>query len=246
MRFLEIAAADLGRRDVRGDREHRDARAVAVEQAIDEVQIARPAAARADGELAGQMRLGAGRERRDLLVPDMDPLDLALPAQRVGQAVEAIADDAIDPLDARRRRGSRRIDLQPSSFPAPVFAMDLRMCAERRPQRAVFFAQIVLRLRCRRAALAPFGTEVRHPRAAIIRLILTLAPAPVEPFPRQVLLQLKMPWRAQRPSTWQTCSARGNTRNCSTTGVSRALADSFHRLAPSTMRRNSQDVASCR
>ena len=33
-----------------------------------------------DGEIAGQMRLGAGREGRDLLVPDMDPLDLALPA----------------------------------------------------------------------------------------------------------------------------------------------------------------------
>ena len=39
------------------------------------------------------------------------------------------------------------------------------MCAERRSQRAVFFAQIVLRLRCRRAALAPFGTEGRHPRS---------------------------------------------------------------------------------
>jgi hypothetical protein len=34
--------------------------------------------------------------RRDLLVPDVDPLDLALSPQRVGQAVEAIADNAID------------------------------------------------------------------------------------------------------------------------------------------------------
>ena len=63
-------------------REHRHARAVAIEEAVDEVQIARAAAAGADGELARQMRLGARRERGDLLVPDMNPLDLALPAKR--------------------------------------------------------------------------------------------------------------------------------------------------------------------
>ena len=50
MGFLEIASADLGRRNLRGDRQHRHARAVAVEQAVDEVQIARAAASRADGE----------------------------------------------------------------------------------------------------------------------------------------------------------------------------------------------------
>ena len=85
------------------------ARAVTVEQTVDEVQIARPAAARADRELARQMRLGAGRERGDLLVPDMDPLDLALPADGVGQAVQAVADDAVDPLDPRSGEGFREL-----------------------------------------------------------------------------------------------------------------------------------------
>ena len=32
---------------------------------------------------------------------DMDPFDLALPAQRVGEPVQAVADDAVDALDAR-------------------------------------------------------------------------------------------------------------------------------------------------
>ena len=82
---------------------------MAVEQAVDEVQIARSAAAGADRELAGQMRLGAGREGRNLLVPDMDPLDLALPAERVGQAVQAVADNAINPLDARCGEGFREL-----------------------------------------------------------------------------------------------------------------------------------------
>ena len=45
------------------------------------------------------MRLGTGREGRDLLVSDVDPLDLALSSQRIGQPVEAVADDAVDPLD---------------------------------------------------------------------------------------------------------------------------------------------------
>ncbi|KVL49808.1 hypothetical protein WT01_33060 [Burkholderia cepacia] len=35
MRFLEIAEADLGRRDVRGDREHRLVIAMAVAEAVD-------------------------------------------------------------------------------------------------------------------------------------------------------------------------------------------------------------------
>ena len=51
------------------------------------------------------MRLGTSCEGRDLLVPDVDPLDLALSPQRVGEAVEAIADNAIDPLDASRSQG---------------------------------------------------------------------------------------------------------------------------------------------
>jgi hypothetical protein len=78
---------------------------MAVEQAVDEVQIAGPAAAGTNGELTSQMRLGTSREGRDLLVPEVDPLDLALSPQRVGEAVEAIADNAIDPLDPSRSQG---------------------------------------------------------------------------------------------------------------------------------------------
>ncbi len=103
--FLEIAGADLGRRYLCGDAEHGDPRAVAVEQAVDEMQITGPAAAGADGELTRQMRLGARRESCDLLVAHVDPLDLALAPQRVGQPVQAVADDAIDALDASGREG---------------------------------------------------------------------------------------------------------------------------------------------
>ncbi len=78
---------------------------MAVEQAVDEMQVSGSAAAGADRELAGQMRLGAGRECGDLFVADVDPLDLALSSQRIGQPIQAVADDAMDPLDAGRREG---------------------------------------------------------------------------------------------------------------------------------------------
>jgi hypothetical protein len=71
---------------------------VAIEQAIDEVQVSRPAAPGAHGELTGEMGLGTGREGSDFLVPDVHPLDLPLPPNGIGQTIEAVAHDAIDAL----------------------------------------------------------------------------------------------------------------------------------------------------
>src|SRR6266581_8836317 len=99
MRFLEIPGPDFGGRDLRGDRQHRHTRSMTIEQAIDQVQIARAAAPGADGEVPRQMRLGTRRESGNFLVPHMNPLDLALPAQRIGQPIEAVADNDVDPLD---------------------------------------------------------------------------------------------------------------------------------------------------
>ena len=100
MSFLKVSGAELGRRDLRRNGKHRQARPVTIEQAIDQVEIAGPAAPGADRKLSGQVRLGAGRKSRDLLVPDMHPLDLALAADRIGQPIQAVADDAIYPLHA--------------------------------------------------------------------------------------------------------------------------------------------------
>src|SRR6516165_8721424 len=109
MGFLKVAAADFGRRDLRGNAEHRHARSVTIEQAIDQVQIARSAAPGADSEFAHQMRLGASRKTGNLLVPEMHPLDLALAPDRVGQPVQAIADNAENSLDTRCREGFREL-----------------------------------------------------------------------------------------------------------------------------------------
>ena len=101
MGLLEIAAADLAGRDLRGDRQHRRAAAVSVEQAVDEMQIARAAGAGADRELAGDLRFAGRGEGCGFLVPHVDPFDVLAFAQRLGEAVQAVADNAEDALHAR-------------------------------------------------------------------------------------------------------------------------------------------------
>jgi len=46
------------------------------------------------------MRVGARREGRDFLVAHVDPFDALAAADRVGEAVEAVAHDAVHALDA--------------------------------------------------------------------------------------------------------------------------------------------------
>ena len=73
VRLLEVLGADLGARDVRRDREHRHAAALRVEEAVDQMQVARSAAARADRKLSGQRGLGGRREGGGLLVTHVLP-----------------------------------------------------------------------------------------------------------------------------------------------------------------------------
>src|SRR3979490_136530 len=109
MGFLEIRGAELGRRDLRRNGKHGHARPLTIEQAIDEVQIARAATPGADRKLSCQVRLGTGRESCDLLVPYMDPFDLALAADRMGQPIQTGAAHAIDSPDAVCGEGLRKL-----------------------------------------------------------------------------------------------------------------------------------------
>jgi hypothetical protein len=69
---------------------------MAIEEPIDQVQIARAAASGAYGEFARQLRLSAGGKGRDFFVPDGNPLDLIAHAQRFGDAIERITHQSID------------------------------------------------------------------------------------------------------------------------------------------------------
>ena len=101
MGLLEISATDFGGRNLRCDREHGRAAAMRIEQAVDEMKVARPAGTGADRKLTGNLRLAGRREGGDLLVTDVNPFDLVLPTQRFRQAIEAVANDAKDASHAR-------------------------------------------------------------------------------------------------------------------------------------------------
>src|SRR5882757_1972735 len=90
---------------MRRDGQHRDAVAVAVVEAVDQVQVARATRPSTDSERAGEVGLSPGCEGRRLLVTNMHPLNLALAAKCIGQPVQAIADDAVNPLDADGFKG---------------------------------------------------------------------------------------------------------------------------------------------
>jgi hypothetical protein len=91
VRLLEVASSDLIARDVCGDREHRNAAPVCVEEPVDEMEIARPTTRRADRELAGYRGLSRGSERGGFLMPDVHPVDLSVAMQCVGEAVQRVA-----------------------------------------------------------------------------------------------------------------------------------------------------------
>ena len=80
MRLLEIPAPDLGRRDLGRNRGHRHAAAMRVEQPVDEMQIAGAAGAGADRKAAGHLGFARGRERRDLFVAHVNPVDGLFPS----------------------------------------------------------------------------------------------------------------------------------------------------------------------
>lgn len=88
MSLLEVVAADLRARDLRGDRQYRHSTAMGVVETVDQVQVAWSATARTDGELPGDRGLTRRRECRRFLVPDQSPVDAADLAQRIGQPVE--------------------------------------------------------------------------------------------------------------------------------------------------------------
>src|SRR5262249_664189 len=82
---------------------YRYARAMTIEQSINQVQVPWSTAARAHSQAPSEVRFGTGCECRHLLVPHVNPLDLALSPQCIGDSVEAVADDPVNPPHAHER-----------------------------------------------------------------------------------------------------------------------------------------------
>jgi len=105
--FLEVAGSDLGARDLGGQRQHRRHAAMRVVQAVDQVQVAGAAAARAGHEPVGQLCLRPSCERADLLMPHMYPIDAVVAADGVHHGVEAVP---YNPVHAPHPGGEQDLD----------------------------------------------------------------------------------------------------------------------------------------
>jgi hypothetical protein len=64
------------------------------------MQVAGSAASGANGKVAREVRFGASGESGNFLMPHVNPFDFALMADGIGQTVQAIAHDAVNPLHA--------------------------------------------------------------------------------------------------------------------------------------------------
>ena len=74
---------------------------MAVEQAVDKVQIPRTAASAADRELPCEMSLGASGESRAFLMPHMNPFNRTIPAQGIRESIERIPHHTVHALHSR-------------------------------------------------------------------------------------------------------------------------------------------------
>ena len=95
--LLEIAAPDLGTRDVGGYGKDRRGIALAVVQAVEQVHAARSGRTEYGGGTTGDLGIRPGCERSRLLVAHMHELDVALvPAQSIDDRIGRVADDAVN------------------------------------------------------------------------------------------------------------------------------------------------------
>jgi hypothetical protein len=75
---------------------------MAVEEAIDQVDVARSATACAHHKVTTQVGFRTGGKRRNFLMPNMHPLDLMMLPDSVGNTVQGISTDPVDALDSGR------------------------------------------------------------------------------------------------------------------------------------------------
>jgi hypothetical protein len=115
------------------------------------------------------MRLGAGGECGDLLVPDMDPVDLSLTADRIRQAVEAVAYNPIDPLDAGHRQRLGELICNRRHAGSRLRGGFAHVCGPPMPSARSFLPRLFLD--CAVGGPPQFQLEPRsrHPPSAIIR-----------------------------------------------------------------------------
>src|SRR5580692_1416427 len=104
MSLLEISTPDFRARNLRSDGQNGDAAALAIVKAVDQMQVSWPAASSAYSQFATEMRLCACGESGCFLMAHANPFDAFAGTNRIGDAIERIAWDAVNSLNARSQQ----------------------------------------------------------------------------------------------------------------------------------------------
>ena len=107
--LLLVVAAQGGLRLLADDRDQGLVVELRVVEPVEEVDRARAGGSETDADLAGELRVCAGHERRHLLVPDLDELEAVDAFECADDAVDAVARVAVDPLDAPLREAVQEV-----------------------------------------------------------------------------------------------------------------------------------------
>ena len=98
--LLEVSAANFIAWDLCRDGEDRNPAAVTIVESVDQVQISGTAAPGADRQSAGEMGIRARGKGCRFFMPQMNPIELFGCSNRVGNAIERIAGDTVNPPDS--------------------------------------------------------------------------------------------------------------------------------------------------
>jgi hypothetical protein len=90
---------------LRSNGQNRDPAAVTIEQAVNQMDIARPATSRADRQFTGEMGLGTGGKGSRLFVAYVNPFDFLVPADLLKDSIEGISHDPINSFDSGGDQG---------------------------------------------------------------------------------------------------------------------------------------------
>src|SRR5258708_19654265 len=96
--FLKISAAYLTAWNLGCDGKYWHTSSVAIVKPIDEMQIAGPAASRADGKASGQVCFGAGGKCCRLFMSDVNPLKLLFFSNQAYNPIQGLPPNPIPPF----------------------------------------------------------------------------------------------------------------------------------------------------
>src|SRR5262249_57688138 len=96
--LLEVISANLATRNLRSNREDRSHTAMRVKKTIDQVQVPGATTPGARGQLSSQLGFGARSKCSCFFVADVDPVALSVSARTIGNRIQAVAHNALDPL----------------------------------------------------------------------------------------------------------------------------------------------------